>query len=139
MALPNPPRLDAHRHGPLSNAALRTRPRFGPTHPRTPLGDRWANREHARMLTALLPLPFLAALLTTTPTEVAFKQVSGSRPAIVGLDETGHRIADLTAGKAAASEFGTFSWSPEGTHLVYASSGVVGGDLYLVDIQGGGL
>ncbi len=84
----------------------------------------------------MILLPFLAALVGANPPQVAFKQFPGGKQAIVRVDQGGSNPVELTAGKAIPSEFGAFSWSSDGAQLVYASSGVAGGDLWAVDANG---
>ena len=87
----------------------------------------------------LLAAGALPAAGAATPPQVAFKQFPGDRQAIVVVDEAGRDAVELTRGKPTPSEFGSFSWSPDGSRLVYASEGLVGGDLYSVGADGGGL
>jgi Tol biopolymer transport system component len=81
----------------------------------------------------------LPAAGAANPPQVAFKQFPGERQAIVVLDEAGRDAVELTRGKPTPSEFGSFSWSPDGSRLVYASQGLVGGDLYSLGADGSGL
>jgi Tol biopolymer transport system component len=85
---------------------------------------------HLSRLILLLAAGVLPAAGPANPAQVAFKQFPGDRQAIVVLDEAGSDAVELTRGKPTPSEFGSFSWSPDGSRLVYASEGVVGGDLY---------
>jgi dipeptidyl aminopeptidase/acylaminoacyl peptidase len=92
----------------------------------------------ARLL-PLLAATVVPAAAAVNPPQVAFKQFPGDRQAIVRLDETGGGAVELTQGKPTPSEFGEFSWSPDGSQLVYSSDGVVGGDLYVLGADGTGL
>lgn len=94
---------------------------------------------HVSRLIPLLAAGALPAAGAVDPPQVAFKQFPGDRQAIVRLDEAGRDVVELTRGKPTPSEFGSFSWSPDGSRLVYASDGIVGGDLYSLRADGGEL
>jgi hypothetical protein len=92
---------------------------------------------HVIGLVTILSLGSAPAAAVESAPQVAFKQLPGDRQAIVRLDQTGEGAVELTRGKPRPSEFGAFSWSPDGSRLVYASDGVVGGDLYSLGADGG--
>jgi hypothetical protein len=96
--------------------------------------DRTISHRIARLVPLLLVVAAPAAGGGVNPAQVAFKQFPGGGQAIVRLDQTGGNPVELTSGKPVPSEFGAFSWSPDGSQLVYASQGVAGGDLYAVDV-----
>jgi len=90
-------------------------------------------------LTVVLAAAFVPAATAAIPAQVAFKQFPGDRQAIVRLDETGAGKVELTRGKPTPSEFGAFSWSPDGSRLVYSSDDPAaggGGDLYSLSADG---
>jgi Tol biopolymer transport system component len=89
-------------------------------------------------------IPLLAALGVpaagaATPPQIAFKQSPGDHYGIVLLDQAGAGAVELTRGRPMPAFAGTFSWSPDGSRLVYASAGLVGGDLYSVAADGADL
>jgi Tol biopolymer transport system component len=92
-------------------------------------------RSAARFI-ALSVVAGLPAAATENPPQIAFKQFPGDRQAIVRLDQTGGDAVEITRGRPMPSEFGAFSWSPDGSRLVYASHGLVGGDLYSLSADG---
>lgn len=87
-------------------------------------------------------LPLVAALAipaaqAANPPQVAFKAHS-NRTSLVLLDQTGGNIRELTRGKPALTSLGAYSWSPDGSRVVYASGNTIsGGDLYALGVDDG--
>jgi Tol biopolymer transport system component len=72
--------------------------------------------------------------------EVALKEPGAFGEArIVLVDADGQGAVEITRGRPTPWEFGSFSWSPDGSQLVYGSRGIVGGDLYAVRVDGSGV
>jgi Tol biopolymer transport system component len=86
-------------------------------------------------LAAVLALPAAGA---ANPPQIAFKLFPGDRQAIVRLDQTGGNLIELTRDRPKPSEFGGFSWSPDGSRLVYSTDNpsTSGGDLHSVSAEG---
>lgn len=87
-------------------------------------------------------LPLVAALAipaaeAANPPQVAFKAHS-NRTSLVLLDQTGGGARELTLGKPALTSLGAYSWSPDGSRVVYASGNpIYGADLYLLGVDDG--
>jgi len=85
---------------------------------------------------AVVAVPFAGA---ASPPQVAFKELPGMHYGIVRFDQTGGNAVELTRGQPEPGVSGAFSWSPDGSRLVYANEGVLDGDLYTLDADGGSL
>ena len=87
-------------------------------------------------------LTALAVLIPATdaavPPQVAFNRID-EPPGIWLLDETGGGARELTRGKPRPISLGTFSWSPDGSRVVYVSGERFSGDLYVLGVDDGGV
>ena len=93
-----------------------------------------------RRLARLLPLVAaltIPAAQAANPPQVAFKAYS-NRTSLVLLDQTGGNPREVTQGKPGLTSLGAYSWSPDGTRVVYASGATIyGGDLYVLGVDDG--
>jgi Tol biopolymer transport system component len=87
-------------------------------------------------------LPLVAALAipsaqAASPPQVAFSRIDDP-PGIWLVDQTGAGATELTRGTPRPTSLGTYSWSPDGSRVVYASGDPLsGGDLYALSVDGG--
>jgi hypothetical protein len=86
-------------------------------------------------LTPVLAIAAVASAGAATTPHVAFER-AGNSYEIVRLDQNGSNLVELTRGHPEPTISEAFSWSPDGTRLVYAERGIVGGDLYALDADG---
>ena len=86
-------------------------------------------------LAPLLAAVAIPAAGAANPPQVAFKRTDDP-PGIWLVDQTGGGAVELTRGKPKPTSLGTFSWSPDGAHIAYASGDPLwGGDLYMLTVD----
>jgi hypothetical protein len=88
-------------------------------------------------LLALVALLAIPASEAANPPQVAFKAHS-NRTSLVLLDQTGGGVRELTEGKPGLDSLSTYSWSPDGSRIAYASD-VGDGDIYILGVDDGRL
>lgn len=87
-------------------------------------------------------LPLLAALAipaaeAANPPQVAFMAHS-NRTSLMLLDQTGDGARELTLGKPGLDSLSTYSWSPDGSRVVYTTA-APGANLHILGVDDGGL
>jgi hypothetical protein len=88
-------------------------------------------------LAPLLAAVAIPAAGAANPPQVAFKRTDDP-PGIWLVDQTGGGAVELTRGQPKPTSLGTFSWSPDGARIAYASGDPLwGGDLYALAADGG--
>jgi Tol biopolymer transport system component len=80
---------------------------------------------------AVVAIPFAGA---ANPAQLVAVE-AGNPDALVLLDASGGGAVDLTHGKPAPSGGNGFSFSPDGSRLVYVSGSFSSGDLYVLDVN----